>query len=139
MVSMLHFPPESSEQRKVLVSWKEIASSLDRAERTVKRWEHERGLPVHRVPGGERGSVFAYRDELEDWLKGKSRELEADDPVLSTPAAGPSAGQTTGDSSTQFGVSQSIRESVTPTAGHRWNVDLARVAAWITPLALTAA
>src|SRR5208282_4990293 len=76
---------------KTLVSWKEIASFLDRAERTVKRWERERGLPVHRVPGGERGSVFAYPDELADWLKGKAQELEAEDSAAGNVANGPAS------------------------------------------------
>jgi len=58
---------------KRLDSWKEIAAFFGRAERTVKRWETERGLPVHRVPGSGRGSVFAYSDELADWLKGRSQ------------------------------------------------------------------
>ncbi len=70
---------ENADQVRTLVSWKEIAVFLDRSESTVKRWERERGLPVHRVPGGERGGVFAYSDELADWLKGKALELEADD------------------------------------------------------------
>ena len=48
-------------------SWKGIASFFQRDERTVKRWERERGLPVHRMPG-ERGGVFAYTDQLEIWL-----------------------------------------------------------------------
>ncbi len=56
------------DEPKTLVSWKEIAVFLNRAERTVKRWEQERGLPVHRIPGGERGSVFAYPHELREWL-----------------------------------------------------------------------
>ncbi len=51
-----------------LVSWKEIAVFLNRSESTVKRWERERGLPVHRVPGGERGGVYAFAAELEAWL-----------------------------------------------------------------------
>jgi len=72
---------ENSDPTKALVSWKEIAVFLNRAERTVKRWERERGLPVHRVPGGERGSVFAYPNELADWLKGKAEELEVEDPT----------------------------------------------------------
>jgi tetratricopeptide (TPR) repeat protein len=63
----------------VLVSWKEIAVFLDRAERTVKRWERERGLPVHRVPGGERSGVFAYSDELTAWLHGE--ESRADETI----------------------------------------------------------
>jgi tetratricopeptide (TPR) repeat protein len=59
-----------------LDSWKEIAAFFGRDERTVRRWEKERGLPAHRVPGGGRGGVFAYTDELREWLKGRAEELE---------------------------------------------------------------
>jgi len=52
-----------------LDSWKEIAAYLRRSERTVKRWEQERGLPTHRLPGKGRSSVFAYASELDEWLK----------------------------------------------------------------------
>ena len=69
---------DSPERAKVLVSWKEIAAFLDRAERTVKRWERERGLPVHRVPGGERSGVFAYSHELNAWLLGDEGQEEPD-------------------------------------------------------------
>jgi Flp pilus assembly protein TadD len=65
-----------------LVSWKEIAVFLNRSESTVKRWERERGLPVHRVPGGERGGVYAYAAELEGWL---NSEKEAEPTRLSEP------------------------------------------------------
>jgi len=51
-----------------LDSWKEIAAYLCRGERTVKRWERERSLPVHRLPGGGRGSVYAFTAELDEWL-----------------------------------------------------------------------
>lgn len=64
---------------KRLDSWKEIAAFLGRAERTVKRWETERGLPVHRLPGGGRSAVFAYSKELADWLRGRSEDLDGDD------------------------------------------------------------
>lgn len=50
-----------------LASWKEIATYLDRDVRTVIRWEKKRNLPVHRLPGGQ--AVFAYKAELDDWLK----------------------------------------------------------------------
>src|SRR5260370_41607391 len=59
-----------------LDSWKEIAAFFGRDERTVRRWEKERGLPAHRVPGGERGGVFAYTNELREWLKGRGDELD---------------------------------------------------------------
>lgn len=53
-----------------LDSWKEIAAHMGRDVRTVLRWEKERGLPVHRVPGNRaRQPVFAYKAELDEWLK----------------------------------------------------------------------
>lgn len=55
--------------KKRLDSWKEIAAFFGRDERTVKRWEKERGLPIYRVPGSSRGGVFAYAEELAEWLK----------------------------------------------------------------------
>lgn len=51
------------------MSWKSIASHFDCDERTAKRWEQERGLPVHRAPGGKRSAVFAYTSELDSWLR----------------------------------------------------------------------
>lgn len=53
-----------------LRDWKEIAAFFGRDERTVRRWERQRGLPVHRISGGARNLVFAYTDELERWLRG---------------------------------------------------------------------
>jgi tetratricopeptide (TPR) repeat protein len=53
----------------VLASWKSIGQFFHCDERTVKRWEQERGLPVHRAPGGKRGYVFAYIWELDNWLR----------------------------------------------------------------------
>lgn len=50
-----------------LETWKEIAAYLNRDLRTVKRWEHSRGLPVHRLPGGSKASVYALREELDRW------------------------------------------------------------------------
>jgi tetratricopeptide (TPR) repeat protein len=56
------------EPNRRLDSWKEIAAFLGYGERTVKRWENERGLPVHRMPGAGRGRVFAYSAELASWM-----------------------------------------------------------------------
>ncbi len=52
----------------LLNSWKAIASYLGCDERTARRWERDRGLPVHRPPG-PRGHVYAYTDELDQWLR----------------------------------------------------------------------
>lgn len=61
-------------ERQRLDSWKAIAGHLGRNVRTVIRWEQERGLPVHRVPGGRSGSVFAFIDELDAWLASRPEE-----------------------------------------------------------------
>jgi tetratricopeptide (TPR) repeat protein len=66
-----------------LDTWKEIGAFFGRDERTVKRWETTRGLPVHRVPGTGRANVYANTDELTEWLRGTSAAVEAD-PDLSS-------------------------------------------------------
>jgi hypothetical protein len=52
-----------------LDSWKDIAAYLGRDVRTAIRWEKDKGLPVRRVPGGQRQAVFAYTAELDAWLR----------------------------------------------------------------------
>jgi hypothetical protein len=120
---------ENAEPVRVLVSWKEIAVYLNRAESTVKRWERERGLPVHRVPGGERGSVFAYPGELADWLKGKAQELEADDSKSSEPVAGSASERATYSLSVQQKVAPTEALPASTPATHRRIVNAARIAA----------
>ena len=51
-----------------LNSWKEIAEYLNRGVRTVQRWEHELGLPVHRIGAGKRSPVFTTTSELNFWM-----------------------------------------------------------------------
>lgn len=75
--------PNHSGQR--LDSWKDIARFFERDERTVRRWEKENALPVHRVPGGAKGRVFAYESELRRWLStpqaGNNVAREADSQI----------------------------------------------------------
>lgn len=59
-----------------LVSWKEIAAYLRCEERTAQRWERDRQLPVHRLPGDKRGVVFAFRRELDAWLSQQAAESQ---------------------------------------------------------------
>ena len=129
---MLSLRTEKTEPEKTLVSWKEIASFLGRAERTVRRWERERGLPVHRVPGGERGGVYAYPSELTDWLKGKAGELDEDDSAGAQAVDGNAA-----NSAEELGTAPVESAADRAPARHR-SPGLARVVAWLVPLALTA-
>lgn len=78
--------------RRRLTSWKEIATHLGRDVRTVLRWEKDRGLPVHRVPGVTGRVVFAYTDELDAWAKSglpKGPEPVDDAAVADDPAVAP--------------------------------------------------
>jgi TolB-like protein len=58
-------PPSTGDR---LDSWKEIAAYLNRGVRTVRRWEREEGLPVHRQVHRTLGSVYAFKTEIEPWL-----------------------------------------------------------------------
>ena len=53
-----------------LDSWKEIAAYLNRSVRTVRRWEADEGLPVHRHMHRSLGSVYAFRSEIDAWQQG---------------------------------------------------------------------
>ena len=54
-----------------LESWKEIAVYLNRGVRTVRRWEKEEGLPVHRQAHKKLGTVYAHESELDAWREGR--------------------------------------------------------------------
>ncbi|MBD3873261.1 MAG: tetratricopeptide repeat protein, partial [Acidobacteria bacterium] len=69
----------------LLQSWKEIAAHLGRSERTCRRWETEFRLPVHRMDGSARGSVFAYKSELDRWMDEILHEEEEPSSVTSRP------------------------------------------------------
>jgi hypothetical protein len=51
-----------------LQSWKEIAAYLKRGVRTAQRWERCAGLPVRRPRAGDRSPVFAFPQEIDQWL-----------------------------------------------------------------------
>jgi len=67
---------EGKNERR-LESWKEIAGFFDRDEKTVRRWEKDLGLPVHRLPGVSKGRVYAFPQELSEWSE-KPRTLRAE-------------------------------------------------------------
>ncbi len=70
-----------------LDSWKEIARYLNRSVRTVRRWERQEGLPVHRHMHRSLGSVFAVRPEVDAWRHRRVTTAIADD--LATTATPP--------------------------------------------------
>src|SRR5262249_2649035 len=71
--------------KEKLDSWKEIAAYLGREVRTAQRWEKLEGLPVHRHHHYKLGSVYAYRSELEAWIK--QRQTVSSAPAAVTDAA----------------------------------------------------
>lgn len=52
---------------KRLDGWKSIAGYFNRDRTTAMRWARDRGMPVHRMPGGKQGSVFAFEQDLAAW------------------------------------------------------------------------
>jgi tetratricopeptide (TPR) repeat protein len=84
-----------------LDTWKEIGAFFGRDERTVKRWETTRGLPVHRVPGAGRANVYAYTDELAEWLSGTKLSAENDPEASSEATNGIGSSDSEGESSAE--------------------------------------
>jgi tetratricopeptide (TPR) repeat protein len=56
-----------------LHGWKAIGVFVGHDERTAKRWEAHRAMPVHRLPGGGKATVWADEAELTSWMKGAAR------------------------------------------------------------------
>ena len=65
--------PQRNTPEKTLASWKQIAAYLHRSERTVRRWEAQEGLPVHRREHERQDTVFAYRHELDTWSRRRTK------------------------------------------------------------------
>lgn len=61
---------ESNDKR--LDSWKLIARYFGKSERTVRRWEANEGLPVHRHMHSAQGTVFAWESELAEWRRSRA-------------------------------------------------------------------
>jgi tetratricopeptide (TPR) repeat protein len=95
---------------KRLDTWKEIGGFFGRDERTVKRWEMTRKLPVHRVPGGGRANVYAYEAELAEWLRSSDAQVDERDetPVENADKSGTSDGGITETSVTAKENDQSV-------------------------------
>ncbi|MGZ5514948.1 MAG: FG-GAP repeat domain-containing protein [Candidatus Aminicenantales bacterium] len=62
----------NGKKENILTSWKEIAAYLDRDVRTCVRWEQRYGLPIHRLERDSKAKVFAYKDQIDDWLAQRS-------------------------------------------------------------------
>lgn len=61
--------PKVSTAVERIDGWKEIAGYLGKDVTTAIRWEKLKGLPVHRMAGGKRQPVYAYRHEIDAWLE----------------------------------------------------------------------
>jgi len=58
-----------AQNTQVLNGWKSITAHFGRERTTVVRWAKERGLLVHRIPGGRIAKVYAYPCELDRWFE----------------------------------------------------------------------
>ena len=76
-----------STSRDALKGWKSVAGYFGRDVSTVMRWAAQRGLPVRRLPGEGRSSVYALPDELAAWLA--SNDGPPADPAPATGAIAP--------------------------------------------------
>src|SRR5580693_5868440 len=86
-------PPSVRPPEDRLDSWKEIAAYLKRDVTTVQRWEKREGMPVHRHLHDRIGSVYASRDELDAWVRGRNLPAAQENGTdVSTPYPHPQQG-----------------------------------------------
>jgi len=62
----------------LLNGWKQIADYLQCGVRTAQRWDRDLHLPVMRDRGGSRGAVFAYSENLNEWMRYRSASVTAE-------------------------------------------------------------
>lgn len=85
MTALAH-PPSGPHHLSRIDSWKAIADYFGRSVRTVMRWERDRNLPVHHVPGGSTRTVYALVEELDAWMAGEHGvAVAAEAPVAVAP------------------------------------------------------
>ena len=72
-----------------LDSWKEIATYLGREVRTVQRWEKQEGLPVHRHLHEKQGTVYAFKGELDAWIRSRRATEKAPESTVTVESALP--------------------------------------------------
>ena len=61
-----------NKHKEQLIGIKAIADYLVMSERNIYYWEKKLGLPLHRISGSYGYRVYAYKDELDMWIKNKS-------------------------------------------------------------------
>jgi Tol biopolymer transport system component len=76
MQSPVQSPSANVQAQDRLDSWKDIAAYLQREVRTVQLWEKNEGLPVHRHTHRKRGTVYAYKSEVDAWWKSRRVVLQ---------------------------------------------------------------
>lgn len=64
-----------------LDGWKRIAAYLGKDVRTLRRWEKNEGLPIHRLMHDKQGTVYAFRSELEVWRKNRKEASPSGKPT----------------------------------------------------------
>jgi TolB-like protein len=125
----------TSDLDRRLDSWKEIAAFFGRDERTVRRWEKDSALPVHRIPGGAKGRVFAYQRELDQWLS-TPQALRTTTLPLEPPICQVEQSQVEQDRVQRSEVQHEVPEEF-HTAGQHWH--FRALAIWLGTLAVGAA
>ncbi len=132
-------PQPIAESGERLDSWKEIASHLKRSVRSVQRWEAEEAMPVHRHQHEKRGTVYAFKAELDVWWKERGavlaeRDVAAEVALAAVPEgaeSGPGVGQALNVGEISPPSSPRLPRAVLVGAGFVLAVLLAGIVAWL--------
>jgi len=73
----LQHATDTASANAVLRSWKEIAKYVRTSVKTAQRWEHVNEFPVRRVTPNKGSVVFAFQEEIDDWLQRRTLHAES--------------------------------------------------------------
>jgi len=79
--SLITLPVQTSDHKREdrLDSWKEVACYLRREVRTVQHWEKNEGLPIRRHFHNRISTVYAFREEIDNWWASRCSRLHCAD------------------------------------------------------------
>ncbi len=107
-----------------LDSWKEIAAYVNRDVTTVQRWEKREGMPVHRHLHDTLGSVYAFRPELDEWVRSRNLRAEPEKgnnaPTTNPPAQNPGSAITTAGPKWRFVLALAVAGAVLAIGASFW-------------------
>jgi hypothetical protein len=107
-----------------LCTWNEISEYAGRGIRTLQRWEHDFGFPVHRPDPRNKSAVVSSRQEIDEWFR--TRPLLSSKPDARVPRESPAKDLTASARRLEVEAKKLLNSSVQMNESIRKAIDIAK-------------